>query len=106
MEAAIDPTMMATDLADYLVEKEIPFREAHWITGQVVRLGLKMDKALDELRLSDFHSIYPGFDGTVYEVFDPRYSVSRRKPMAGLDLRLSGSRLRPAEKPLLDWRDV
>jgi len=83
LEAAIDPTMMATDLADYLVEKEIPFREAHRITGQVVRLGLKIDKPLDELSLSDFQSIYQGFDDSVYDVFEARYSVARRKAYGG-----------------------
>jgi argininosuccinate lyase len=83
LEAAIDSTMMATDLADYLVEKEIPFREAHCITGQVVRLGLKLDKDLDDLSLGDFQSIYPGFDRFVYQVFGARYSVSRRKAYGG-----------------------
>lgn len=83
VESSIDSTMMATDLADYLVEMGIPFREAHKITGQVVRLALKKEVALDDLSLDDFHSIYPGFDGTVYEVFNPGYSVSRRKAFGG-----------------------
>lgn len=83
MEAAIDSTMMATDLADYLVELGIPFREAHALTGQAVRLALENGKSLDELNLPEYQAIHPDFDGNVYQVFDPRVSISRRKAIGG-----------------------
>ena len=83
MEAAIDSTMMATDLADYLVGLGIPFREAHALTGQAVRLTLENGKSLDELDLSEYRAIHPDFDETVYQVFDPRVSIARRKAIGG-----------------------
>jgi len=78
MEAAIDSTMMATDLADYLVVLGIPFREAHALAAQTVRTAFKQDKSLDELTLSEYQSIHPDFDEGVYQVFDPRVSIARR----------------------------
>jgi argininosuccinate lyase len=51
MKAALTPDMLATDLADYLVRKEVPFHETHHISGRVVALaeeGLPMDKLSKE----------------------------------------------------------
>ena len=83
MEAAIDSTMMATDLADYLVVLGIPFREAHALAAQTVRTAYEKDKSLDELTLSEYQSIHPDFDEGVYQVFDPRVSIARRKAIGG-----------------------
>ena len=83
MEAAIDATMMATDLADYLVGLGIPFREAHALTGQAVRLAFESGKSLDELSLSEYQIDHPDFDESVYQVFNPRVSIARRKAIGG-----------------------
>jgi len=83
MEAAIDATMMATDLADYLVELGIPFREAHALTGQSVILAMEKGKSLDELTISEFQAIHPSFDQSVYQIFDPQVSIARRKAIGG-----------------------
>ncbi len=83
MEAAIDSTMMATDLADYLIGSGIPFREAHALTGQAVRLAIEKGKSLDELSLSEYEAIHSDIDATVYQVFDPRVSIARRKAIGG-----------------------
>ena len=83
MEAAIDTTMMATDLADYLVGLGIPFREAHALTGQAVRLALENGKSLDELTLSEYQAIHKEITESVYKVFDPRVSIARRKAFGG-----------------------
>jgi argininosuccinate lyase len=83
MEAAIDSTMMATDFADYLVGLGIPFREAHALTGQVVRHASDQGKALNELTLSEFQITHPNFDEGVYQVFDPQVSIARRKAIGG-----------------------
>ena len=83
MESAIDSTMMATDLADYLVLIGIPFREAHTLAAQTVRIAYKKGKSLDELTLSEYQSIHPDFDERVYQVFDPRVSIARRKAIGG-----------------------
>jgi argininosuccinate lyase len=83
MLAAIDPAMMATDLADYLVERGIPFREAHTLTGQVVRLALEKEKSIQDLTLAEYQSIHPIFKKDVYTVFDPQKCVARRKSLGG-----------------------
>ena len=83
IRAGIDATMLATDLADYLVAKGVPFRQAHALTGQAVRLASEFGKSLDELTLLEFHSISPAFGEDVYGVFDPTQSVSRRCAVGG-----------------------
>ena len=83
MEAAIDSTMMATDLADYLVMLGIPFREAHSLAAQTVRIAYQKSKTLKELSLAEYQSIHPDFDERVYQVFDLRVSITRRKAIGG-----------------------
>ncbi len=83
MEAALDDFMLATDLADYLVERGIPFREAHALTGQAVRRALETGVPLGKLSLAEYRAIHPVFDDSVYQVFDPRASVARRKAVGG-----------------------
>jgi argininosuccinate lyase len=83
MSADIDPAMLATDLADYLVAKGIPFRKAHALTGQAVRLAGEQGKALDALSLDQFHTLSPVIDTDVYQVFDPGHSIARRGVFGG-----------------------
>jgi argininosuccinate lyase len=83
MESAIDAGMMATDLADYLVTRAVPFREAHAISGKVVRAGIEKGKSLDELTLAEFQEIHPVFDEDVYQVFDARASINKRAAIGG-----------------------
>jgi argininosuccinate lyase len=83
MRAGIDATMLATDLADYLVDRGVPFRQAHALTGQAIRLASECGKPLDELTPSEFQSISPAFGEDVYSVFDPVQSISRRCAVGG-----------------------
>lgn len=83
MRAAIDSTMMATDLADYLVNKGIPFRETHSIAGQVVREAMEKKLRLEELPLEAYQALCPAFEADVYQVFDPMKSVEKRNAIGG-----------------------
>jgi len=89
MRAKIDASMMATDLADYLVSQGIPFREAHALTGKAVQLAIQQGKSLDALSAAEFHSLAPELDLQVFDakaingVFDPQNSVSRRAAAGG-----------------------
>ena len=83
MRAAIDSFMMATDLADYLVNKGIPFRETHALAGKAVRLALDHHIGLDGLTLEQYKSLHPAFEADVYTVLDPLESVKRRKALGG-----------------------
>jgi argininosuccinate lyase len=82
MLAAIDSTMLATDLADYLVRKGIPFREAHAAVGKAVRRAAEKGISLEKLSLDEWKSI-GAFESDVFQVFDPMESVKRRNATGG-----------------------
>lgn len=73
----------ATDLADYLVRKGIPFRDAHGIVGQAVRLGIDSQRDLSELSLDEFHTFCPEIGQDVFDVLTLEGSVSARKHSGG-----------------------
>ncbi|HEY3311409.1 MAG TPA: argininosuccinate lyase [Anaerolineales bacterium] len=83
MRAAIDSFMMATDLADYLVGKGIPFRETHALAGRAVRLALDNGLGLDGLTLAQYKSLHPAFEADLYTALDPLESVKRRNSIGG-----------------------
>jgi len=83
MQAAIDPGMLATDLADYLVRQGLPFRQAHSVAGQAVRSAIQQGKALDALSLEEYQSLSPAIGPDVFAVFDPHQSIARRNVMGG-----------------------
>jgi argininosuccinate lyase len=78
MRAALDVSLLATELADYLVRKGIPFREAHHLVGQAVRLG-----PLDEVPLTDLQALSPAFEPDVAELWDFQAAVNRRTVFGG-----------------------
>jgi argininosuccinate lyase len=86
MRQAIDPGLMATDLADYLVSTGIPFREAHHLVGKAVQLAGQLDIPLDQLSLEQFQSLgqsTAGLSAELYTAFQPENSVSRRRAYGG-----------------------
>ncbi|KAF0107110.1 MAG: argininosuccinate lyase [Chloroflexi bacterium] len=82
MRLAIDSTMLATDLADYLVRKGFPFREAHAAVGKSVRLAADRGINLEQITLNEWKS-FGAFESDVYAVFDPMASVKRRHATGG-----------------------
>jgi len=83
MRAAIDSFMLATDLADYLVGKGIPFRETHALAGKAVRLALDNGLGLDTLSLEQYKNLHPAFENDVYLALEPLESVKRRNSLGG-----------------------
>ncbi len=81
--AAISPAMMATDLADYLVEKGLPFREAYAAVGRAVRRAVELGVELDTLPLAEWQAVHPCFDASLYEIFDPARAAARRAGWGG-----------------------
>jgi len=82
MSSAIDSTMLATDLADYLVNKGVPFREAHAVAGKVVRAAGEKKVQLDEMPLEAYQAFGP-FDTDVFQVFEALKSVEKRNGIGG-----------------------
>lgn len=83
MQANLSEDMLATDLADYLVNKGMPFRQAHHIVGQVVRLASERGLALSQVVLADLRKISDLFGEDVLQVFDFSQSVARRHTAGG-----------------------
>src|SRR5437867_9897871 len=80
MEAAAnDPNLLATDLAEYLVKKGMPFREAHEVVGKLVTQSVTEQTALDRVPLGELQRLSPLFAVDVVNVFDVRRSVSERR---------------------------
>lgn len=73
----------ATELADYLVGKGIPFREAHHITGHAVALAEKEGKGLEDLTLDELRGVDARIDDGVYAVLDYAAAVRRRETPGG-----------------------
>ena len=68
----------ATDLADYLVVRGIPFRDAHEVVGRAVALAIEQDKSLNQLDLETFKSLSGEIDEDVYEVLSLEGSIAAR----------------------------
>lgn len=65
---AVNSYTLATDLADYLAKKEVPFREAHNIVGNLVRYAISRGKSFQELSLKEYHRFSPLFDDDVHDI--------------------------------------
>ncbi len=76
--AASDPALLATDLADYLVRKGLPFRKAHHAVGAVVSLAERSGKRLNELTLDELRSVEKTFAADALRVFDLAKAMARR----------------------------
>jgi argininosuccinate lyase len=77
--AVADPALLATDLADYLVERGVPFREAHHAVGAVVKLAENSRVRLDQLATSDVQAIDARFGEDWADVFDLSRAMARRR---------------------------
>jgi len=77
--AVADPALLATDLADYLVERGVPFREAHHAVGAVVALAEKRGVALNALDTREVRKVHAGFGEDWHEVFDLTRALAKRR---------------------------
>jgi argininosuccinate lyase len=77
--AVRDPALLATDLADYLVVKGVPFRDAHHAVGAVVRLAEKNHVELNQLSTEDVKAVCPRFEADWVEVFDLKRALAKRE---------------------------
>ena len=80
---ALCPEMLATDLADYLVRKGVPFRETHHISGACVRLSEEQNVSIDTLTLEQLQAIDARFEADVMEVWNYEVSVERKSSLGG-----------------------
>ncbi|QYO66272.1 argininosuccinate lyase [Leptolyngbya sp. 7M] len=82
-KAAESGYLNATDLADYLVRKGVPFRTAHEAVGKLVLIGIEKDKELEELSIDEMKKIAPELDDDVFAVLSLESSISSRAAIGG-----------------------
>ncbi|MEM9447577.1 MAG: argininosuccinate lyase [Cyanobacteria bacterium P01_E01_bin.6] len=73
----------ATDVADYLASKGVPFREAYNLVGKVVKTSLAAEKLLKDLTMDEWKSIHPAFEEDIYGAIAPQQVVSARNSYGG-----------------------
>jgi argininosuccinate lyase len=100
MQADMDAQLVATDLADYLVRKGVPFRESHEVVGRLVRLAETRGVALSVLDLGDLRKEHASFDVDVRGVFDWRASTDARDVTGGTSERSVKAQLQEADRRL------
>ena len=78
-----DDSIYATDIADYLVEQGVPFRDAHGIVGRLVLTGIKQGRRLRDFGTDELKEISPIFNEGYYTIFEPVRSVERHDNYGG-----------------------
>ena len=73
----------ATEIADWLAARGVPFREAHHVSGRLVRRCIASGKTLSELSVGELREEHPAFDESVYPALDPEVAVERRDLVGG-----------------------
>tara|TARA_B100000575_G_scaffold165578_1_gene132403 strand:- start:2081 stop:2674 length:594 start_codon:yes stop_codon:yes gene_type:complete len=82
-EAAKKGYATATDFADYLVNKNVPFRDAHEIVGKAVAFAIKNNLDLDEIPLENLKNFSPVIKKDIFEVLSIKGSVNSKKTLGG-----------------------
>ena len=100
-EAASDSSLLATDLADYLVGKGLPFRQAHGIVGRVVRYGLERHRSLPKMSLEELQRFSKRFESDIFGFLTVEKALSRKGLVGGTAPQAVQRQIRQAEKDLL-----
>lgn len=87
MVAALAPEMLATEIADYLVRKGVPFREGHHISGRVVQLAESTNVPMDTLSLEQLKGVDARFDADVQACLDYERAVELKDAIGGTSKR-------------------
>ena len=99
-EMAIVGHTLATDVAEYLVEKGLPFRQAHRTVGKIVRQCLEEGKELSDITLNEFKRFAKVISEDIFTVLDLRHSVDSRSSIGGTSLQQVQEAIAYAEKEL------
>lgn len=82
-EAVNEDFSNATDVADYLASKGVPFREAYNLVGKVVKTSIAAGKLLKDLTLDEWQQLHPAFESDIYEAITPKQVVAARNSYGG-----------------------
>ncbi len=92
----------ATELADYLVSKGIPFREAHDIVGQVVLYAISVKKPLEDLSVAEFQKYSAVISDDVYPILSLESILAKRNVLGGVALEQTKAEIEALKKQLAD----
>jgi argininosuccinate lyase len=82
-EAVGEDFANATDVADYLAARGVPFREAYNLVGKVVKTSLAAGKLLKDLTLEEWKQLHPAFEADIYDAIAPKQVVAARNSFGG-----------------------
>jgi len=82
-EAVNEDFSNATDVADYLAGKGVPFREAYNLVGKVVKTSIAADKLLKDLTMDEWQALHPAFEEDIYAAIAPKQVVAARNSYGG-----------------------
>lgn len=106
---AEDSFLLATDLAEYLVLKGVPFREAHKIIGDLVRYCEEKKKNFNELKIDEWKTFSPFFEEDVFDLLSPEKSVNAKKtfgsPNPKINLKVLETKLSSLESLKEEWEE-
>ncbi len=88
---------LATDLVDYLVKKNVPFRKAHHLVGNIVALCVENDMKLHEINIKEYKKRSNKFDNDIYKLFEPMTSIANKKSKGSTSPK-------EVQKQILSWK--
>lgn len=99
-KAAEESYINATDLADYLVEKGMPFREAHSLVGTIIKEAIQKGVYLKDIELADYKQYSQAIDKDVYKYLDVKTSIERHNSQGATSTKQLQAQIKKAEKIL------
>jgi argininosuccinate lyase len=102
-KAAVKGHTLATDLADYLARKGVPFRQAHEITGEIIRYAEQKDREIFELSISELKRFSPKIEEEALELLNLEGSVTSRKSLSGTSKQNVLKMIKENKKELSKW---
>ncbi len=105
-EASEEGFSTATDVAEYLVKKGMPFRTAHEITGKIVRHCIDKKKKLGDLSLSDYKNFSNLLNEDIYRIIKPLESIAAKKSLGGTSAESVKQQISKLRKKLLTHKKI
>jgi argininosuccinate lyase len=99
-KAAAGGYLNATDMADYLATKGVPFREAHHCVGQIVRYASGLEKEIHELSIKELQQHAPQIEDDIFDYLEVRQMINRRSSIGGTATQTVKTAIKAAEKKL------
>ncbi len=102
-KAAVEGHTLATDLADYLARKGVPFRQAHEITGEIIRYAEQKDREIFELSISELKRFSSKIEEEALELLNLEGSVTSRKSLSGTSKQNVLKMIKENKKEISKW---